>query len=103
MPRVVAAEQEANQRRVAPPSPMREGVINKARMLANRNQPRPSETGCSFFPLYYQAENIYCRFGKGGDLTMARRVRSAWSIRRITFPGSCPAADLMRGLSWASK
>jgi hypothetical protein len=26
---------EANQRRVAPPSPMRDGMINKARMLPN--------------------------------------------------------------------
>jgi hypothetical protein len=37
MLRAVAAEQ-ANQRRVAPPSPMRDAMINKAWMLPNRNQ-----------------------------------------------------------------
>jgi hypothetical protein len=47
---------------------MRSGFIYK-RVAAGRVR---LGAGYPFFPLYYQAENIYCQFSEGGDLTMAR-------------------------------
>jgi hypothetical protein len=45
---------------------MRDGMINKAWMLPDRNQRRGSGTGYSFFPLYYQAGNFYAGSMKAG-------------------------------------
>src|SRR5215472_17459336 len=61
----------ANQCHAALRSPMRGSLINKAEKLRIAIGRVRLGTGCSFFPLFYQAENFYCRFGDGGDLTSA--------------------------------
>jgi hypothetical protein len=58
-PRAVAAQQDRSESAPRPTaSPMRDGIINKAWTLPDGNRPRGSKSGCSFFPLYYQAGNF---------------------------------------------
>jgi hypothetical protein len=55
---------EATQRCVAPASPMRDAMINKAGCFPTAISYVCSETGCSFFPLYYQAEKFLLPVGQ---------------------------------------
>src|SRR5262245_26859110 len=68
---------------------MRNGLINKAEKLPIAIDRVRLGAGCPFFPPYYQAENFYCRFSEGGDLTTAERLVEG--SRKARWPGQSPA------------
>jgi hypothetical protein len=77
---------------------MRDGIINKAWTLPDGNRPPGSKSGCSFFPLYYQAGNFIAGWRSIWGLIL-RRIGPppGWGAGPIALPSGNGKIGLVGG------